>query len=337
MNELTFEGHGERFACRAVVKRLAPNAEEFAQREWRVEFNGVDYPLSFVGTLEDGDTTAVDAFKREAAECARENARLLELVRQPKTEAAFSSSDASLEHARVRLGQLSESLQSYIASVPYMMVAEDKTSVGVREYNLVISRPIPASVAGFVHDIANAIRAALDQAGFECARANGKAGYFANFPFGYTRESASKCIDERSKDIPQEIFEAMMRSKPYKDGNVALWSLNQLCNTIKHRTLVPTWMVQEWGVTAGTSYAGIEPATPSKTFTNGEILIARAPLGARDRVSFAGGFGFTLGQVPTLRDVAMETALFVMIAEATSALERIKEAATRMDLFKGSH
>jgi len=41
------------------------------------------------------------------------------------------------------------------------------------------------------------------------------------------------------KDLPAEITSLLISFKPYKGGNNALWAMNELCNSPKHKLLYP--------------------------------------------------------------------------------------------------
>ncbi len=44
----------------------------------------------------------------------------------------------------------------------------------------------------------------------------------------------SKC-----EGVPKEIISFIKNLRPYKEGDTLLWAINDLCNTSKHRRLVP--------------------------------------------------------------------------------------------------
>jgi hypothetical protein len=57
----------------------------------------------------------------------------------------------------------------------------------------------------------------------------------------------------RSKDIPEEMFDFMAAFKPYRGGNVPLWTLNKLAGSKKHEPLLRAELHVSQIVIEGTS------------------------------------------------------------------------------------
>jgi hypothetical protein len=98
---------------------------------------------------------------------------------------------------------------------------------------------MPITVPGFTGDAVYNLRAALDQAGYVVAKAAGKSGKEAMFPFGKDAVDIVRRFGSKSKDIPKEIFDLMISFQPYEGGQTALYAINKACNTNKHEITIP--------------------------------------------------------------------------------------------------
>ena len=106
-------------------------------------------------------------------------------------------------------------------------------------------KPVPAVCDELAFETLFTLRAALDQAAYAAATAAGKVQpRYAYFPVAKTLGGLDDVIRGRCRDLPDEIKALFREFKPYKTGNNALWTLNELGNKV-HAALVPV------GVTRG--------------------------------------------------------------------------------------
>lgn len=150
------------------------------------------------------------------------------------------SAKYSLTHARRHMKSLDSELQTFFDEGPYRKVIQFDPSGPVDIHKVKLTKPLPEVLSGIAFDAVSNLRAALDQIGYAVATATGGKGEKANFPFGKTADLAASRAKKDSREIPSSIFDLMLKAQPYKDGNIFLWSLNQLCNCHKHRFIVPT-------------------------------------------------------------------------------------------------
>lgn len=153
---------------------------------------------------------------------------------------ALDSPRGTIEHAKEHIAELESLVRVFLESHPYKIIREMyRGDPGHGHFCLRFSKPLPRRLRCIAGDAANNLRAALDQLGYAAARADGKNGDDAHFPFG--DDSVSKRYADgkgRSIDIPKPIFDLMRTFKPYKGGNETLWRLNELANTMKHEVLL---------------------------------------------------------------------------------------------------
>ena len=143
------------------------------------------------------------------------------------------------------------------------------------------------SLGGIAFDAVVSLRAALDQAGYTIAKAAGKSGRKAHFPFGDTRTEALSRRGSPAKELPQEIFDRMISFEPYKGGNGLLWAVNRLCNSHKHEIVTAT------AIYVGSGEAKLEFAEvhefafpPEWDSTKNEMVLAVVPAKANTRYNF---------------------------------------------------
>lgn len=157
----------------------------------------------------------------------------------------FRDSKYTLAHAKRRLAEFEGEVAAFLNSNPYAKVIEQNADGTEDLYKIKLVKPMPIGLPGVAFDTVNNLRAALDQAGFAAARAAGNNGREAHFPFRENSTEMQGTIRQHaggkgpSKDIPAEIFTLMVAFQPYKGGNDLLWALNKLCNTQKHKIVVP--------------------------------------------------------------------------------------------------
>lgn len=242
----------------------------------------------------------------------------------------LSSSRYCIERAQTHINDLEAGLVAFKESHPYAQVHESNAHGLFDSHKIKLVKPFPRAAPGLAFDAANNMRSALDQAGFVVAVGFKKAGHNAHFPFGESREAASRCNDGhgRSRDIPQELFITMMSFEPYKGGNNLLWGLNNLCNTNKHEAVVQVFPFTGLAMVRGKKYDGIPLAGPPiwDTLKN-EMEIARVPRGSTDKVEFRGQMEVVLADIEGVRNKPTVPTLRAMCAEVERCLATIEDRA----------
>lgn len=147
----------------------------------------------------------------------------------------------TFSNASRHLSNLEIEDNKFFQSTPMQSVIEFDKSSGHDIHKFVLATPLPEEIVGLAFDFVGNLRASLDQACYAIAIAAGSDGKKSHFPFGKTLEDVlvKKKGNGGSKNIPDPFFDLIVESKPYRDGNYALWQLNNLCNTSKHELLGP--------------------------------------------------------------------------------------------------
>lgn len=132
----------------------------------------------------------------------------------------------------------------FFDSNPFSAFTETDSRTDEEVVKCRLDRRLPFRVNGVVFDAVVNLRNALDHCGFAFAKVpSGRAPRTA-FPFcDNPNELPGRNINGRSKDIPKEIFSAMVAFKPYKGGDDLLWCLNKIANGHKHHLVRPVAMM----------------------------------------------------------------------------------------------
>jgi hypothetical protein len=130
------------------------------------------------------------------------------------------------------------------------------------------------------------------------------------------------------KDLPTEITALFVSFKPCKGGNNALWALNELANTPKHKMLIPIVIGGAALFISSEIYGSVTYEIPEWDSANNELVFLRtAP---ETKVSYNAHIAFSValdniedvvrGQSPVavLRIMANEVESVLVAAEAES-------------------
>lgn len=145
----------------------------------------------------------------------------------------------SVEHAKSHIDEIEVLTRAFVESNPYALVIEDDPLYPTHYLRFLrLTKPLPYRISGLAGDALVNLRNSLDHASYFVARAAGKDGKDAHFPFGADARDLDGKRGHRSKDIPKEMFDFMAALKPYRGGNDALWTLNKLAGLKKHEPLL---------------------------------------------------------------------------------------------------
>jgi hypothetical protein len=141
----------------------------------------------------------------------------------------------SLEHARAHIDALKAAVLKFSNSAQFEQVIE-RNSAGHDVHKLKLRERIPRLVSGVTFDVVIHLRSALDQAANQIGVAAGGKSHLAKFPFGKTLDDVNARFKPKaaSSALPKSVQELIVAVGPHKNGNLFLWSLNELCNLQKH-------------------------------------------------------------------------------------------------------
>jgi hypothetical protein len=152
----------------------------------------------------------------------------------------FESPKARLSRGKDHTQKLKKRISVYFKNTPYIKVVE-KDSQGFQVHKIKVTKDVPNVCIHYAAEALEAIRSALDQAGYAAAIASGKpAPKKTSFPIGDDLAGLENSITgyKVCKDLPAEIVTLFRSFNPYKGGNDAIWTLNKLRNT-NHTVLTP--------------------------------------------------------------------------------------------------
>jgi hypothetical protein len=119
------------------------------------------------------------------------------------------------------------------------------------------------------------LRSALDTAGYDIAVASGVTSpKNSAFPFAGSIGQMANALG-RSKDLPPQIQSLFCGFQPYPGGDDLLWALNEMCNTDKHRMLIPMGqgMVRASAAVRGTGFFSMpDPHVWDRTKNEMELI-----------------------------------------------------------------
>jgi len=152
----------------------------------------------------------------------------------------FASPKQMFRRAKHHISDLSTQIDAFTHDKPWSHVVE-KNVDGITDHKVKFNKRLSDDLPSIAFDAANNLRSVLDQMAFAIAVNhtginNPKS---AKFPFGPTKPDMINNAKGACKDLPpiiQVLFESFC---PYKGGNNALWALNELANTPKHKMIVP--------------------------------------------------------------------------------------------------
>src|SRR5260370_39007758 len=163
------------------------------------------------------------------------------------------------KHSRANehFAELHRKIKEYELSRPYEKVIEphvEKPDLNVQ--NMRLKDALPPDLADITGDILHNLRSSLDVATYAIAVGAGSVDpKFSAFPFAGSLSQMANSLG-RSKDLPVPIQSLIVGLGPYPGGDDALWALNEMCVTDKHKMLIPVGnvMVRTAAEVRGTGY-----------------------------------------------------------------------------------
>lgn len=153
--------------------------------------------------------------------------------------------------AKNKIKDLDAGVQTFLAKKPYATVVDTDPDTGNKAHKVKLTEAFPDALLDLADEIAEALRSALDKAGYAAAAELGNTRLKSTyFPIADTEGQIDTDVIGRGrcKDLPDQIISLFRAFKPYKTGNPLIWGVNQLANGTKHRILVPV------GISVGNAF-----------------------------------------------------------------------------------
>ena len=241
-----------------------------------------------------------------------------------------------LANANDHIAKFDREYGAYRLSGPVAKILEDDTKANEKILKLKLIKPVPDSLRTIAFDAVNNLRSVLDQATYAVCMAAGGKGKDTYFPFGDTPAEVKSRHAQASKEIPAPMFAFMESLKPYKGGDDLLWSLNKLCNTEKHRFLVP-FAIKSGGLQSiDTSHTGPGnfrvAMNPEWDSTKNEMELARVGEGKWhynvDLVFFV-----AFGEIESIAKKEATRVLYALLRKVDGILSGIEVEGRRNGIF----
>jgi hypothetical protein len=155
----------------------------------------------------------------------------------------FESPKRRLARGKQHIRRLDKRIQTFLKKQPHKRVAETDADGSV-VHAIKFIRTFPNSWIDAAVEALEALRSALDQAGYAAATLGGAVSpKNAYFPIVDTDTELDRVTKGRCRDLPQKVSALFRGFDAQEKGNYPLWALNKLCNANKHRLLIPVGVV----------------------------------------------------------------------------------------------
>lgn len=251
----------------------------------------------------------------------------------------FSSPRTLLAHGRSHIQKLHTGIQSLHGRKCCEYVIDIDPNTSEQLHKIKFDQTAFDAFPVIIFDAATTIRATLDQIGFAAAVVGGIAQpKSALFPIADDQDQLRNVIArKRCKDLPPQILDLFIAAKPYRSGNHALWSLDQISNAKKHARLLPIGLGQ-----CGFIGGNIKVVNRSGRLTLSnrwdaqkfEVLLIRAALDAE--VQFDTNFTFALAfdqSIEAVKGKGPVAALNTMADEVERVLVATEAECRKMGLI----
>lgn len=152
----------------------------------------------------------------------------------------FESAKRTVARANHHISDLERQILAFTNEKPWSYIVDEDADGFHKLHKIRFSRRLPIDLPSIVFDAVNNLRASLDHCGYACAVA-AKSDSLKHIAFPFAKDEArwAAKVAGCCKDLPKEIIAFFRSCNAYKGGNEILWSMNELCNTKKHFSLVP--------------------------------------------------------------------------------------------------
>jgi hypothetical protein len=156
-----------------------------------------------------------------------------------RTPDPFESPKRRLKRGKEHARRLEKRIATFLKKKPYERI-EDVDAEGFTTHAVKFTRDFPDSWVDAAVESIEALRSALDQAGYAAAVLGGvEEPKNAYFPIADKIVDLDGVVKGRCRDIPAEVRALFRSFDAHEGGNYALWALNKLCGANKHRLLLP--------------------------------------------------------------------------------------------------
>ena len=143
--------------------------------------------------------------------------------------------NARIVRAEENVRNLDREVTTFLAGSPYYSVQHDEAN-GDRVWSLKINSEIPLAFSVLVGEIIHDLRSTLDHMIYHLVLQNGGTPTFSTaFPIYDSAMDFKKDGKSKIKGVSSQVAHVVDTTKPYKNGNDALYQLHRLSIIDKHR------------------------------------------------------------------------------------------------------
>jgi hypothetical protein len=250
----------------------------------------------------------------------------------------FESSHRKIAWAEKRLTDLEGEIGDFTALNPYTRVVEPHPDQpGHVVHKIKLTKAVPEHFANIVGEVVDSLRSALDNAGYTVALAVAPPGTDPKntaFPFARSAAQMANALG-RSKDIPQQIQSLFCGFQPYLGGDDLLWSLNEICNTNKHKILIPigNGVIRSGALVKGTGFFRMPDPHVWDRAKNEMVIITLGP-GAEYDYKFDFAFFVAFNEIEVVDGKPVLAVLNALGRKVYSILAGIETEARRIGLIQ---
>jgi hypothetical protein len=151
----------------------------------------------------------------------------------------FTDSRLRIQWAKESLADFKRCAEFYFRKTPRIILAEPDPD-GIHErHKIRFDKPFPLALTKHTVHAVEDLRSALDLAACDIARLLGRGVDDVHFPFCKSSTDFKSRINSACKDFPKDITDLFATFEPYSGGSDLLVAINELCNTSKHRLIIP--------------------------------------------------------------------------------------------------
>jgi hypothetical protein len=182
------------------------------------------------------------------------------------------------------------------------------------------------------------LRAALDMIAVTVARLTKLPVDDVHFPFCKTAADFKSRIFRSCKDFPEEITKLFGGFEPYGRSDNLLFAINELCNSSKHRLIVPVASKVGVNLPYIETFGGSRPITIMEGVFDGEeedeitYAITERRLRWKHHVQFS--FGIAFGKVGALDGYEVQSNLEAMISAVATVLDATEAETRKLGLLQ---
>src|SRR5438270_9872527 len=248
----------------------------------------------------------------------------------------FKDARLRIRWAKESLCHFERSARLYYKRAPYGRVV-DPDPDGIHErHKLKFYKPFPVSLTKNTIRTVENLRSALDLMAVAIVKLLKLPTDDPAFPFSKTASDFKGRKNRCCKGFPKEITRLWEGYEPFGRTDNLLFALNELCNTSKHRIIVPVGSKAGISIPLIETIGGTRPLTIFEGLwdtTENEITYAITERGLKWKHHVQIAVGIFFGDVGEIAGREVEPNLRAMIASVTTIVDETEAECQRLGLF----